>query len=62
MQGGYKGKAKAELQDISQTQTNMKITSTSLLAIASLLPLALAQSQEWGQCGGTLRRIFLLTV
>jgi len=30
----------------------MKITSTGLLTLASLLPFALAQSQEFGQCGG----------
>ncbi|KAJ3837483.1 cellulase CEL6B [Lentinula raphanica] len=30
----------------------MKITSTGLLALSSLLPLALGQSQLYGQCGG----------
>lgn len=30
----------------------MKITSTGLLALASLLPVAFAQAPQWGQCGG----------
>ncbi|KAK7467504.1 hypothetical protein VKT23_004558 [Stygiomarasmius scandens] len=30
----------------------MKVTSVGLLALSSLLPFALAQSPQWGQCGG----------
>ncbi|THV07801.1 cellulase CEL6B [Dendrothele bispora CBS 962.96] len=30
----------------------MKITSVSLLALVSFIPFAVAQSPQWGQCGG----------
>ncbi|KAF5373610.1 hypothetical protein D9758_000872 [Tetrapyrgos nigripes] len=32
--------------------SKMKVTSTGLIAVASLLPFAFAQSPQWGQCGG----------